>query len=205
MNSELPVFILASNSPARAQILSQINFNFIVEPSNISENASMENPKAYVSQLAFEKAKTVGSRIKGKYSNYIVLGCDTIVFDPLQQVVGKPEDRDHAKQMLTNLSDSSHLVITGCSLIVYPSKHTYQGVITTEVIFRDLTEEEIDFYIASNEWKGKAGGYAIQGLGSFLIKEIKGDYYNIVGLPISWVWQILFKHFGTKFLKRIEE
>ena len=205
MATTFPIFILASNSPARAKVLPKIKLDFIVIPSNIDENAPMDSPKNYVTNVALNKAKTVGSRVESKYSNFIVLGCDTIVFDPLQQVVGKPEGRNHAKQMLQTLSNSSHLVITGCALLIYPEQRLYQEVITTEVKFRDLSIKEIDYYLASNEWKGKAGGYAIQGLGSLLIKEIRGDYYNVVGLPISWIWQTLLKHFGTDFLRTVQK
>jgi septum formation protein len=203
MATSFPIFILASVSPARAKVLSQINMDFEVIPSDVDESAPMDNPKNFVTTLALKKARTVGTRVKTKYKSFIVLGCDTIVFDPLQQVIGKPKDRNHAKQMLVTLSNSSHLVMTGCVLLIYPEQQLYQEVITTEVEFRDLSSEEIEYYLESEEWKGKAGGYAIQGLGRLLIKGIKGDYYNVVGLPMSWIWQTLLNHFGESFLKTV--
>jgi septum formation protein len=134
---------------------------------------------------------------------YIVLGCDTIVIDPLNQIIGKPKDRLHAKQMLDSLSGKCHQVLTGCTIIVYPSEETYQQVISTEVEFRNLSNDEIEFYLSNNEWMGKAGAYAIQGIGSLLIKEIRGDYYNVVGLPVHWVWQTLLNHYNKVFLETV--
>lgn len=205
MESSFPILILASNSPARAKVLSQINLKFLVIPSNIDENISMENPNSYVRDLSFSKASTVGMRVKMKYDRYITLGCDTIVIDPEQKVIGKPDDLSEAEKMLKRLSGSSHLVITGYSIIIYPAQISYQKIITTEVIFRDLLDEEINFYLSTNEWKGKAGGYAIQGLGSLLIKEIKGDYYNVVGLPVNSVWQTLLDHYGDHLIEIVKK
>jgi septum formation protein len=158
-----------------------------------------------VTLLSHRKAKTVVSLIQSKYDEFIVLGCDTIVLDDSKNVIGKPKDRDHAKRMLESLSSHSHQVLTGCSLIISPNQNEYQTVVTTEVVFRNLSQKEINFYLSHNEWKGKAGGYAIQGLGSLLIKEIKGDYYNVVGLPVNWVWQTLFQHFNGRFLKAVKK
>ena len=205
MESSFPVLILASNSPARAKVLSQINLEFLVIPSNIDENISMENPYSYVRDLSFSKASTVGMQVKKKFDKYIVLGCDTIVIDPEQKVIGKPNDLSEAEKMLKLLSGSSHLVITGYSIIIYPAQISYQKIITTEVIFRELLNEEINFYLSTNEWKGKAGGYAIQGLGSLLIKEIKGDYYNVVGLPVNSVWQTLLDHYGDRLVRFVKK
>ncbi|MHA2390297.1 MAG: Maf family protein, partial [Candidatus Hodarchaeales archaeon] len=194
---------LASNSPARARVLSQINLEYDIIPSEINETLSMETPESYVIELSLKKAETVGERIKSKYMRYIVLGCDTIVIDPLNQIIGKPKDRLHAKQMLDSLSGKCHQVLTGCTIIVYPSEETYQQVISTEVEFRNLSNDEIEFYLSNNEWMGKAGAYAIQGIGSLLIKEIRGDYYNVVGLPVHWVWQTLLNHYNKVFLETV--
>ncbi len=203
MAESFPQFILASNSPARARVLSQINLEYHIIPSEINETLSMETPESYVTELSLKKAKTVGERIKSRYTRYIVLGCDTIVIDPLNQIIGKPMDRLHAKQMLVSLSGKCHHVLTGCTIIVYPSEETYQQVISTEVEFRNLSSDEIEFYLSNNEWMGKAGAYAIQGIGSLLIKEIRGDYYNVVGLPVHWVWQTLLNHYNKVFLETV--
>ncbi|MHA2052462.1 MAG: Maf family protein [Candidatus Hodarchaeales archaeon] len=205
MDSSFPTLILASNSPARAKVLSQINFDYLVIPSDVDENISMENPYFYVRDLAFSKASTVGMRIKSEYNRYIVLGCDTIVINKKQRVIGKPRDSLEAEKMLKLLSGSTHLVVTGYSIIIYPEEISYQEIVTTEVIFRNLLEVEINHYLATNEWKGKAGGYAIQGLGSLLIKEIKGDFYNVVGLPVNSIWQTLLDHYGKHLIKYVKE
>ncbi|MHA2096301.1 MAG: Maf family protein, partial [Candidatus Hodarchaeales archaeon] len=177
MKAEFPQFILASKSPARARVLSQINLEYIIIPSKINETIDMDSPESYVTEISFRKAQTVGEMVKSKYLRYIILGCDTIVIDPSNQIIGKAKDRKHAKQMLTSLSGNCHQVLTGCTMIEYPSQKKQQQVISTEVKFRDLTTDEIEFYLHHNEWIGKAGAYAIQGIGSLLIKEIRGDYY----------------------------
>ncbi len=203
MPESFPQFILASNSPARARVLSQINLGYEVIPSKIDESVLMESPESYVLNLSFKKAQTVGEKIKSKKRRFVVLGCDTTVIDPSDQIIGKARDRKHAQLMLESLSGKCHHVLTGCAILVYPSQESHQTIITTEVKFRHLLKEEIDFYLSQNEWVGKAGAYAIQGIGSSLIKEIKGDYYNVVGLPVHWVWQTLLNIFGELFLKTV--
>jgi len=205
MTSSFPQLVLASNSPARAEILSQINLEFITVPSDIDEDIPMDDPKAFVAKLSLKKAKTVLAMIKSNYEEVIILGFDTIVIDPKNQVIGKPTDRKNARKMLESLSDTSHSVLTGCAIINYPQNSIFQQVISTEVLFRELEEQEIDFYLSQGEWRGKAGGYAIQGMGRLLIKEIRGDFYNIVGLPIYWVWEILLKQFGSELLKVVNK
>ena len=200
MPNSFPQLVLASNSPARAEILSQINLEFITIPSDIDEDIPMDDPKAYVIDLSLKKAETVLPRIKSIFDSFIIIGFDTIVIDPKNEVIGKPRDRKHAKEMLKSLSNTSHSVLTGCTILVYPQKSIFQQVISTEVLFRALEEQEIEFYLSQEEWKGKAGGYAIQGMGRLLIKEIKGDFYNIVGLPINWIWETLLKIFGEALL-----
>ena len=205
MTSSFPLLVLASNSPARAEILSQINLEFITIPSDIDEDIPMDDPKEYVTNLSFKKAETVLARIKSNYDRVIIIGFDTIVIDPKDEVIGKPTDRKHAKEMLENLSNTSHSVLTGCTIIVYPLNLIFQQVISTEVFFRELQEQEIEFYLSQEEWRGKAGGYAIQGMGRLLIKEIKGDFYNIVGLPINWIWEILLGQFGEELLNAVKK
>ncbi|MHA2055672.1 MAG: Maf family protein, partial [Candidatus Hodarchaeales archaeon] len=177
MPNSFPQLVLASNSPARAEILSQINLEFITIPSDIDEDIPMDDPKAYVTDLSLKKAETVLTRIKSSFDSFIIIGFDTIVIDPNNEVIGKPRDQKHAKEMLISLSNTSHSVLTGCTILVYPHNSIFQQVISTEVLFRALEEQEIDFYLSQEEWKGKAGGYAIQGMGRLLIKEIKGDFY----------------------------
>ena len=205
MTNSFPKIVLASNSPARAEIMSQINLDFITIPSNIDEDISMDDPEAFVMNLSLKKAETVFSRIEFNYDRVIVIGFDTMVIDPTNEVIGKPKDRKQAKEMLKRLSNSSHSVLTGCTILISPDKLKFQKVISTEVLFRELSEKEIDFYLSQEEWKGKAGGYAIQGMGRLLIKELRGDFYNIVGLPINWIWETLLKIFGEKLLNAVRQ
>ena len=204
MPSSYPKIVLASNSPARAEILSQINLEFITIPSDIDEDIPMDDPEAYVTTLSLKKAETVLERIKSTYENIVIIGFDTIVINPKNEVIGKPKDRNHAKEMLESLSNTSHSVLTGCTILIHPKHSVFQQVISTEVLFRELNEKEIEFYLSQDEWKGKAGAYAIQGMGRILIKEIKGDFYNIVGLPIQWIWETLLKVFGEKLLNTVK-
>jgi septum formation protein len=187
--------ILASHSPARKAILHQIRLPFVAIPSEVKEVLKTD-PKSSVLQISAKKAETVGKQLQSVYKNYIVIGCDTLVIDPNQNILGKPKERNDALCMLRSLSGHSHRVISGCSIIHYPNQTKYQTVITTVVKFRELSEEEINFYLSMEEWKNRAGSYAIQGLGAFLIKEIQGDYYNVVGMPINWIWKTLWEYFG---------
>jgi len=203
--SLLPKIILASRSPARGAILEQIGLPFIAIPSNINEDLKTD-PKSLVLQNSAKKAEKVGTQLQSVYKNYIVIGCDTIILDPYQNIMGKPKDRNDAQQMLRTLSGRSHKVLSGCSIINYPNRIKYQTVESTMVKFQKISEEEINFYLQNEEWKNRAGSYAIQGLGAFLVEEIHGDYYNVVGLPISWIWRILWDNFGKiLFFKHTEE
>ncbi|MFX0171625.1 MAG: Maf family protein [Candidatus Hodarchaeota archaeon] len=193
--------ILASRSPAREAILRQIRLPFVAIPSDVKEVLKTD-PKSSVLQISAKKAEKVGRQLQSVYKNYIVIGCDTLVIDPSQNIMGKPKDRSDAQYMLRTLSGHSHRVLSGCSIIHYPNQTKYQVVITTIVKFRKLSEEEINFYLSMKEWKNRAGAYAIQGLGAFLIEEIQGDYYNIVGLPISWIWKTLWEYFGDSLISK---
>lgn len=196
-----PKIILASRSPAREAILRQIRLPFIAIPSGVNEDLRTD-PKSTVLQISAKKAEKVGIQLQSVYKSYIVIGCDTIVLDPNQNIMGKPKDRNDAQHMLKTLSGHSHKVLSGCSIIHYPNLSKYQTVITTVVKFRKLSEKEIDFYLSMEEWKNRAGGYAIQGLGAFLIEEIQGDYYNVVGLPINWIWKTLWEYFCDSLISK---
>jgi septum formation protein len=192
-----PKIILASASPARESLLRQIGLRFKVVPSKIDESGIESSPKAYILQLSLQKARTVGLKIQKHNEPYIIIGCDTIVIDPYQKIIGKPKNRNLAKKMLLSLAGNYHTVMTGCTIIIQPDEVKYQTIISTLVKLRNLSNDEIEYYLNQGEWRNKAGGYAIQGLGSVLIEEIQGDYYNVVGLPIHWIWQTLLNHFGS--------
>ncbi|MFW9854087.1 MAG: Maf family protein [Candidatus Thorarchaeota archaeon] len=196
-----PVLILASRSPARKSLLSQLAIPFRVIPSQIKEESLETDPRTYLLQLSCKKAETVAAQQFTGESRRIssaVIGCDTIVLDTKGQMLGKPKNRVEAKQMLTRLSGQRHNVLTGVCIVVYPGGKHYQTVESTEVEIRYLSDEEIRLYLDSNEWQGRAGAYAIQGMGAMLVKSICGDYYNVVGLPISWIWKTLWDLYGMK-------
>lgn len=206
--SSLPEIILASQSPARAKVLGQIQLPFIAIPSKIDEKDDenkLKRPQELVLQISHNKVKTVAVQHQYDQKNCVIIGCDTLVVCPSGKIVGKPESKDKAELMLRTLSDKEHTVLTGCTIIIYPDRIKYQTVISTLVKFRRLSVEEINYYLKEGEWQNKAGSYAIQGLGAILISEIEGDYYNIVGLPVSWIWQTLWKHYGKELLLIKEE
>ena len=172
--------ILASASPRRKDLLNQVNIPFIVFPSNIDENGGKGKPHEICTHLAEQKAVHAH---KHKSDNQWVLGADTIVLKN-NVIMGKPSCRDGANRMLKNLSDGDHEVITGFSIINPSGTTAHGGHVSTIVKVKKLSQSEIESYIKSNEPFGKAGGYAIQGIGAFMIKSIEGSYSNVVGLPL---------------------
>lgn len=194
----LPKIVLASKSPARANVLEQIGFSFIVKPSNIDENIPFSNPKDLVTKISSQKALTVANILLEQQNGIsaVIIACDTITVNNSGRIIGKPTSFEDAKNMLEGFSNKIHEVITGCSLLILPERTEYQNVITTKVKFRTLSKNEINFYLNNEKWNLRAGGYAIQDLGAILIEEIQGDYYNVVGLPIYWIWETMYAHYG---------
>jgi len=174
--------ILASASPRRAGILLSAGFSFEAYPTYIDESRQCgEEPVAFVGRLAREKAAAAAQQVNG---GAIVLGGDTIVVaDDL--VMGKPRDAHEAAAMLRALSGRGHRVLTGIALLRLPDRKILTAVEETRVFFVPLTEGDINDYIATEEPFGKAGAYAIQGNGRRFIARIEGDYWNVVGLPLS--------------------
>jgi septum formation protein len=171
--------ILASASPRRRQLLHQIGLPFRAVASAIVEEKNIEEPAETACFLAERKAVDVSSHAPLHW----ILGADTLVFID-REVLGKPRDRADAGRMLQLLSGRRHSVVTGfCILNPLGSKSHVEAVIT-EVCFRNLDIAEIDDYIGTGEPFGKAGGYAIQGIGSFMVESITGSYTNVVGLPL---------------------
>ncbi|MFC1493739.1 Maf family protein [Thermodesulfobacteriota bacterium] len=183
---ELPVIsnknplILASASPRRKDLLKQVNIPFIVFPSDIDENGGKGKPYEISTHLAEQKA---AHAYKCKSDNQWVLGADTIVVKN-SVIMGKPSSYDEANRMLRYLSGGDHEVITGFSIIDPSGGAAHTSRVSTIVKVKKLSQNEIDSYIKSNEPFGKAGGYAIQGIGAFMIKSIEGSYSNVVGLPL---------------------
>lgn len=175
--------ILASASPRRAQILTQVGLKFQIKIKATDENITASSPQELVRQLSYKKAQAVASDL----AEGIVLGADTVVVVD-GQIFGKPHDRQEAFQMLSLLANRAHEVITGFSLIDATGEMAdYTQAVSTKVYFRPLTAEEIENYLDTDEYTDKAGGYAIQGIGAQFIEKIEGCYYNVVGLPLTEV------------------
>ena len=184
--------ILASASPRRKEILGNTNVKFTVIKSEIDEVIlDNEKPQQVVMRLAFEKCLDIAS----KHEEDLVIGADTIVVLD-DEILGKPKDEKEAYKMIKSLSNRTHQVITGISLINLQSNTKIIDCVVSNVKFKDLSEEDIRDYLQTNESLDKAGAYGIQGYGALLVEEIQGDYFNIVGLPISRLSDLLRKHFG---------
>lgn len=178
--------ILASASPRRAELLAQINVQFTVDAADIDEQPRLgETPQDYVLRMAIEKALVVSSRHPGK----TVLASDTsVVFG--NEILGKPENEQHAKNMLRSLSGQTHQVMTSVCLL---GQTQIESLNITEVTFRHLSDADIDDYWASGEPQGKAGSYAIQGFAATFIEKIVGSYSSVMGLPLFELGQMLAK------------
>lgn len=181
ISMEFPL-ILASESQRRKNLLEQACIPFIILPSNIDEDSIGGPPSVIAKTLAEKKAKSALEKVDGKW----ILGADTIVVSD-NHILGKPSNDDEARSMLRILSGKDHEVLTGYS-ILYPSGDVAcTDCETTTVSVKVLSSREIDCYIATKEPFGKAGSYAIQGIGSFMVEGIKGSYSNVVGLPLCAV------------------
>ena len=181
--------ILASKSPRRRYLLEQAGLEFSVIPSNIDESRMpRSSPEAYVRILSEAKADSVSQ----KYPEKWVIGADTIVLNN-GDILGKPESKEDARTMLQRLSGQTHQVLTGYTIVCKAKNKKFSETVKTDVRFKYLSDEEIDWYIHTGEPFGKAGSYAIQGIGTFLVKSIHGSYTNVVGLPVCEVIEFLIK------------
>lgn len=185
--------ILASGSPRRREILTQIGASYEVIVSDCDENTSCTEPSELVKSLSYKKAAAVADGLTDKV---IVIGADTVVAYG-GTILGKPKDREDAKRMLTILSGRKHQVYTGVSVII--KEETGECRIITfaecsEVEVETMTERQIEEYLDTKEGNDKAGSYAIQGIFAAHIKGIRGDYYNIVGLPVAGIYKYLYEN-----------
>ena len=189
--------ILASASPRRKELLERIGLKFEVEPSNYEEEMHSElEPHELAQKISLEKAKVVAS----KHKNAIVIAADTfIVFGG--KILGKPHTENEARKMLKTINGKPHSVITGFSIIDTAKNKTLSKSVETKIYIRKLTTAEIDAYVKSKEPLDKAGAYAIQGLGAVIVERIDGDYFNVMGLPLSALMEAL-KEFGVNILGR---
>lgn len=168
--------VLASRSPQRSAILTQLGIPFEIVPPDIEEHAGGD-PRAAVLDNALRKARTVAGRV----ASGDVLGIDTEVL--LEgRLLGKARDEPQARAHLEALSGRTHEVMSGVALLHDGAEST--ALVRTEVTFRSLDAELVDWYLSSREWEGRAGAYAVQGRGAALVASIEGDYWNVVGLPV---------------------
>ncbi|MBQ8004628.1 MAG: septum formation protein Maf [Oscillospiraceae bacterium] len=179
------MLVLASKSPRRQELLYLLTTEFEIDVSNVDEPAFSGGDVAdYVRELASIKARSVARRRPGD----TVLGADTVVAFG-GEVLGKPESREHAKQMLMSMSGGVQKVYTGVCIIRGGCEYT--DAVCTEVIFRKLSENEVDEYVATGECMDKAGAYGIQGGAGEFVAHIAGDYFNVIGLPMKRVSEML--------------
>ncbi len=180
--------ILASASPRRRRLLAQVQLPFQVVVSHVDEAESGDAPAEMCQRLAQEKAVLVHSMRKGSW----ILGADTIVVIG-DRVLGKPSDKDDAKEMLSRLSGVEHAVITGFCIVSPSGEAVHSQSVATAVRFKPFDNGVIDAYIQTKEPFGKAGAYAIQGIGAFMVESISGSYTNVVGLPVCAVVEALIQ------------
>lgn len=183
------MLVLASASPRRKELLAQAGFQFTITPASIPEDPRPgENPVAYVTRLAREKAEHVYAKLHAEDAA-IVLGADTTVVAPNGEILGKPADTADAARMLRLLSGSTHQVITGVAVV--RAGHVETAAEVTHVTVLTLSDQEIATYIATGEPMDKAGAYAIQGYAARWIPRVHGCYFNVVGLPLALVSSML--------------
>ncbi|MDE9516687.1 Maf-like protein [Xenorhabdus bovienii] len=181
---------LASGSPRRRELVGMLDFNFEILTPQVEEKwQEGELPQQYVSRLAREKAQ-VGVAIAP--NDFPVLGADTIVVLN-NRILEKPRNPQHAAEILSALSGQSHQVMTAVALS--NSQHTLSEIVITDVIFRQLSQQEIQEYIATGEPMDKAGAYGIQGKGGCFVRKINGSYHAVVGLPLVETYELI-----TRFL-----
>ncbi|HEX8250401.1 MAG TPA: Maf family protein [Pyrinomonadaceae bacterium] len=194
---KLPRLILASGSPRRAEILTAVGWQFTKQVADVDESVKQaETPENYVRRLALEKAVAVAAL----HENALVLGADTTVVIN-EEIIGKPSDFAEAGEMLKKLSGNWHEVLTGVALVKAlapvgnsaPQFETQVAFERTRVKFAALSETEIEFLVEKGEPLDKAGAYAVQAQAALFIEGIEGDYWNVVGLPVHLVYELMKK------------
>ncbi len=183
--------ILASGSPRRKDYLNYLSLPFSIVIPNVDESKKdCEKPQDLVLRLSKIKAHAVNEQ----YPNAVIVAADTVVAIE-DKILGKPKDKGDAFQMLKTLQGKTHSVYTGTTIA--KGKEAKSFVCKTEVTFAKLDDDLIKFYLSTNEWEGKAGGYALQGIAAMLIEKTNGSVSNVVGLPINEV-RITLQEFGLK-------
>jgi septum formation protein len=191
--------ILASESPRRREIMETMGIPHQVMASNVKEEVEETIPDQMVQALARLKTETIKEQARQQADedkDIIIIGADTMVFYE-EHALGKPKNQEDAARMLRMLSGQVHEVCTGVSIIIMKrdgKEESFSFAVCTKVVVNILTEQQIQDYIASGEPMDKAGAYAIQGKFGIYIKEIEGDYYNIVGFPIAEIYAEMLRH-----------
>lgn len=181
----LPPLILASGSPRRSEILNSVGWEFTKDVPDVDESViEGESPDAYVQRLALEKARAVAAR----HSGSMILAADTTVVLG-GEIIGKPVDLDDARSMISALSGNSHDVLTGVAVVSGSTEKV--GMQRTRVNFSKMHADEIEMLVQKGEPLDKAGAYAVQAQAALFIEGIEGDYWNVVGLPISLVYRLV--------------
>jgi nucleoside triphosphate pyrophosphatase len=184
---DLPKLILASGSPRRSEILTSVGWPFDKHVADIDESEREgELPADYVNRLARQKAEVVALH----YPNRIILGADTTVVIE-GRIIGKPDDLDHAREMLRMLAGNWHEVLTGVAIV--RDGRTVSNLQRTRVKFAPMNKAEINFLAEMGDPLDKAGAYAVQAQAALFIEGIEGDYWNVVGLPINLVYEMVLK------------
>lgn len=186
--------ILASASPRRSQMLRDMGVPFRVIVSDADENVHESDPEAFCLAVAMKKAEAV---LPHAPKGAVVIACDTVVVMG-DIILGKPADRADARRMLSSLSGKEHRVIS--ALCVTNGEKTIRKASVTKVLFRELSDNEIDAYIATGECDDKAGSYGIQGLGGLFVSGICGDWQTVVGMPLTMLYEILKNEFDFDML-----
>ncbi len=192
--------ILASGSPRRKELLHTLGLDFTVRESHADETVDQALPPYFIcEQLSLLKASSVAAELKSEGTDAIVIGADTIVVTD-GAIVTKPTDAQDAKNILSSLSGNWHSVFTGVTVMNTKNAKSETFYVETKVHFIKLNDADIDAYIKTGEPMDKAGAYGIQGKGAQLIDRIDGDYFNVVGLPICKLAQVLKEEFGIACL-----
>lgn len=195
--------ILASASPRRRELLTQMGVTFEVRPSVGEEVITKTKPQEVVQELAYQKAKEIAKAVKAEMAEGAeakpaeavrIIGADTIVVYG-DTIFGKPKDREDAYEMLSLFQGNTHQVYTGVCVIDLIDGTQMENTFAekTDVIMNPVSREELELYLDSDEWRDKAGGYGIQGAWGKFIQGIDGDYYNVVGLPMARLYKECFR------------
>ncbi len=190
--------ILGSSSPRRQQLLCQLGYSFdVMVPNNEELHKPGEPPADYVQRNSLEKASNILTQLdEASHSDCLIITGDTVVALG-DDILEKPKSRQQAFQMLTSLSGNRHTVYSGVCITHPENQKQSVFFVKTDVFFKNLTAEEINRYIDSGEPMDKAGSYALQGIGAYMVRKVEGSYSNVIGMPLCELWESLTEEFGV--------